>query len=84
MLSFERPLISTCSAYMDIDLLVLPRRSCSIGQDILRALKGWSDDCFPEDDDPCRHIILPPGTREVPQSVRAHLILGLSYHHLNY
>jgi len=67
---------------MDIDLLVLPRWSCSIGQDILRALKSWSDDCFPKDDNPCRHIILPQGTREIPQSVRVHFVPSLSYHHL--
>jgi len=69
---------------MDINLLVLPRRSRSICQDILRALKVWSDDCFPKDDNPCRHIILPQGTREVPQSVRVHFMPSLSCHDLAY
>ena len=67
---------------MDIGSLVLPRRSCSIGQDILRTLEGWSDNVFPEDDGPRRHIILPQRAREVPQSVRVQLMLSLSYHHL--
>jgi hypothetical protein len=50
--SLDRALVDppTRSAHMGINLLVLPRWACGIGQDILRTRKDWRDDLFPQDD----------------------------------
>jgi len=69
---------------MGVNILVLPLRTCGICQDILRALKGRSDNYFPQDDCPCWNIILPQGARDVPQSVRAHFMPSVFHNHLTY
>jgi len=73
-----------CSADVGVGILVLPLRTCGICQDILRALKGRSDNYFSKDNYPDWNIILPQGAREVPKSVSVHFMPSVFHNHVTY